>query len=238
MGRGSFLAALLLGALLFAAPAGASDWLPHGADATWTYAWTDSVYNTTPTTEKVTVKDSKGTRSPSRGRPTTRERERRARQRRHRLLPGEPAAGSSTRTGRATRRPPASRSSARRSPAAATASRALLQPDLGDAGADARRAAAAGDDLDEHGRRAAVTSRAPRDYDGQEHGERARRSRCPSPPRRCGREITQAGALGDPYGSGVRTVWWVRGVGPVKVEFDHSGGNGAPVTSRSCSRRT
>ena len=29
-------------------------------------------------------------------------------------------------------------------------------------------------------------------------------------------DITQAGALGDPFGSGVRTVWWVRGVGPVQ----------------------
>jgi hypothetical protein len=37
-------------------------------------------------------------------------------------------------------------------------------------------------------------------------------------------ELTQAGALGDPYGSGVRTVWWVWGVGPVKVGFRHSGG--------------
>ena len=36
---------------------------------------------------------------------------------------------------------------------------------------------------------------------------------------RSSREITQAGALGDPFGSGVRTVWWVRGVGPVKIEF-------------------
>src|SRR5439155_24996919 len=36
--------------------------------------------------------------------------------------------------------------------------------------------------------------------------------------------ITQAGALGDPYGSGVRTVYWVYGVGPVKIVFHHSGG--------------
>jgi len=43
-------------------------------------------------------------------------------------------------------------------------------------------------------------------------------------------QITQAGALGDPYGSGVRTVWWVYGVGPVKVEFQHAGGN-APLTT-------
>jgi hypothetical protein len=37
-------------------------------------------------------------------------------------------------------------------------------------------------------------------------------------------EITQAGAIGDPFGSGVRTVHWVRGVGPVKIVFRHAGG--------------
>ena len=37
-------------------------------------------------------------------------------------------------------------------------------------------------------------------------------------------EITQAGALGDPFGSGVRTVHWVRGVGPVRITFRHGGG--------------
>ena len=37
-------------------------------------------------------------------------------------------------------------------------------------------------------------------------------------------DVTQAGALGDPFGSGVRTVWWVRGVGPVRVVFRHGGG--------------
>ena len=34
--------------------------------------------------------------------------------------------------------------------------------------------------------------------------------------------VTQAGALGDPFGSGVRTVWWVYGVGPVKILFEHT----------------
>jgi hypothetical protein len=43
--------------------------------------------------------------------------------------------------------------------------------------------------------------------------------------------ITQAGALGDPYGSGTRTIWWAYGVGPVKIEFDHAGGAQAPVTT-------
>lgn len=44
-------------------------------------------------------------------------------------------------------------------------------------------------------------------------------------------EIAQAGALGDPYGSGVRTVWWVHGVGPVKIVFAHAGGIDAAVTT-------
>ncbi|MEY2516995.1 MAG: hypothetical protein QOJ89_4353 [bacterium] len=37
-------------------------------------------------------------------------------------------------------------------------------------------------------------------------------------------QITQAGALGDPYGTGLRTVYWARGVGPVRIEFRHAGG--------------
>jgi hypothetical protein len=42
-------------------------------------------------------------------------------------------------------------------------------------------------------------------------------------------EISHAGALGDPFGSGVRTVWWVYGVGPVRVVIEHAGGD-APIT--------
>jgi hypothetical protein len=37
-------------------------------------------------------------------------------------------------------------------------------------------------------------------------------------------DITQAGAIGDPYGSGVRSVYWVYGVGPVRIIFRHAGG--------------
>jgi hypothetical protein len=37
-------------------------------------------------------------------------------------------------------------------------------------------------------------------------------------------KLTQTGALGDPFGSGSRTVWWVRGVGPVRIVFRHAGG--------------
>jgi len=50
-----------LAALALAPAAWADDnWLPHATDATWTYQWTDSRYATTPTSEKVTVKSSKG----------------------------------------------------------------------------------------------------------------------------------------------------------------------------------
>ena len=45
--------------------------------------------------------------------------------------------------------------------------------------------------------------------------------------------ITQAGALGDPFGSGARTVWWVRGVGPVKVELHHGTGEISTAELRS-----
>ncbi len=43
--------------------------------------------------------------------------------------------------------------------------------------------------------------------------------------------IDTRGDLGDPYGSGVRTIWWVYGVGPVKVVFRHAGASVAPVTT-------
>jgi hypothetical protein len=43
--------------------------------------------------------------------------------------------------------------------------------------------------------------------------------------------VNTQGDLGDPYGSGARTTWWVFGVGPVQVQFRHAGGAGAPVTT-------
>jgi hypothetical protein len=50
-------------------------------------------------------------------------------------------------------------------------------------------------------------------------------------------QIIQGGAIGDPYGSGTRTTWWVYGVGPVQVVFDHPGGGydsgHAPITTIS-----
>src|SRR4051812_25265541 len=60
MGRLLCVLASVAGALLLACPAGADEWLPHPKDATWTYSWSDSEYNTTPTKEQVTVKETKG----------------------------------------------------------------------------------------------------------------------------------------------------------------------------------
>jgi hypothetical protein len=37
--------------------------------------------------------------------------------------------------------------------------------------------------------------------------------------------IALAGTPGDDYGSGIRTTWWVAGVGPVRVVFDHVDGS-------------
>ena len=37
-------------------------------------------------------------------------------------------------------------------------------------------------------------------------------------------EVTQAGAIGDPFGTLTRTVYWVRGIGPVRVVLKHASG--------------
>ena len=37
--------------------------------------------------------------------------------------------------------------------------------------------------------------------------------------------IVLAGTPGDDYGSGIRTIWWAHGIGPVKVVFDHVDGS-------------
>ncbi len=41
-------------------------------------------------------------------------------------------------------------------------------------------------------------------------------------------QIIQTDAIDSGYGSGIRTTWWVDGVGPVKVIFDHAGGEMDP----------
>jgi hypothetical protein len=64
VGRVIAVLAPLAGSLLPASPSWAADvWLPHTKDATWTYSWSDSEYNPTPTKEKVTVQLTAGVTS-------------------------------------------------------------------------------------------------------------------------------------------------------------------------------
>jgi len=228
MRRAVFLVAML--ATLASAPSAlADDWLPHPADATWTYEWTDSVYNTTPTKEKVTVKEQSG---PSFMLAWTT------------LEQGNaPAAPTSVgtvsfqettagllNTDWSSTPPPAafpvlcavvsgcnnSLSSTYYKIIWGTRGPVLAAPLL--KGTSWTSTGGAQGD---------VTSSS--DYVGQE------RVVVPAFPEgvvaaKVRSEVTQAGAIGDPYGSGVRMVWWVYGVGPVKVIFEHAGG-GSPIAT-------
>jgi len=216
--------------LVVVAPAHADGWLPHASDATWTYQWTDSVYNPTPTKEIVTVKSVSGSSftlawtTDGAGNPD-----------------GAPASAGTVsfqqsnfglvNTDWSSTPPPssfpilcASLSSCGNSLASSYynviwGSRApvLFEPLL--QGTSWSTTGAAGND---------VTS--ANDYVGT---QTITVPAFPQPVTAAviRSQITQAGALGDPYGSGIRTTWWVYGVGPVKVEFQHAGGSGAPVTT-------
>jgi hypothetical protein len=217
-------------AVVLAAPAAGDGWLPHASDATWTYQWTDSVYNTVPTNEVVTV-DPKSAGSSfvldwdtkNGGTPTA------------------PQSSGSVSFQQAnfgivntdwTSTPPPSSfpilcstlSSCGNSLASTyynviwgARAPVLFEPVL--QGTSWTATGAAGND---------VTSQ--NDYIGT---EQVTVPAFPQPvtAAKIQSQITQAGALGDPYGSGVRTTWWVYGVGPVKVVFQHAGGTGAAVTT-------
>ena len=228
--RGALGAVAVLATLAFAPAAAADDWLPHPKDATWTYEWTDSVYSTVPTKEKVTVKEQTG---PAFVLQWT-------------TLEQGNAAGAITSVGTVSFQettagllntdwsstPPPSQfpvlcavvsgcnnsvSSTYYNIIWGTRGPVLAAPLL--KGTSWTSTGGAQGD---------VTS--SNDYVGTERvvvpafpqGVRAAKVRS---------EITQAGAIGDPYGSGIRTVWWVYGVGPVKVVFEHAGGNAPVMTS-------
>jgi hypothetical protein len=216
-------------ALFFAAPSFASGWLPHPADATWTYQWTDSVYNAAPTNEKVTVKSQSGSSftlawtTKDAGTPDAPQSE-------------GSVAFQDTNFGIVntdwTSTPPpsafpilcASLASCGNSLASAyynliwgARAPVLFEPVL--QGTSWNATGAAQND---------VTS--ANDYVGTETITVPAFSQ-PVVAAKIRSQITQAGALGDPYGSGVRTVWWVYGVGPVKIVFQHAGGASAAVTT-------
>ena len=101
--------------LLLAAPAAAGGWLPHAADATWTYQWTDSVYNTTPTNEASRSRARPARASCSPGRPTAQDNTPTRRRAPAPCRSRTRTSASSTPTGRARRRRRRSPCSARRS---------------------------------------------------------------------------------------------------------------------------
>jgi hypothetical protein len=218
-------------AVFFAAPASAGGWLPHSADATWTYQWTDSTYNTVPTNEIVTV-DSKsaGTSftldwtTDKAGNPD------------NALSSTGSASFQDTNAGLIntdwTSTPP-------------PATFPILCAQLSGCGNSLASAyyniiwGARAPTLSEpvlKGLAWSTTGGAANDVTATNEYLGTESVTVPAFPMpvlatKIQSSITQAGALGDPYGSGVRTTWWVYGVGPVKVVFQHAGGTGAPVTT-------
>ena len=219
-------------ALAVASPAAADDWLPHPADATWTYQWTDSVYNTTPTTEKVTVKETKGTSFQLAWTTVDQGND-----------PAAPVSVgnvylSDTQGGivnvdpgwASNAAPPgfpilcAALSQCGNSLASTwyqliwgTRAPVFAEPVL--VGTTWATTGGAANDVSSTSDYVGTESVKVPAFDGPVAAAKIRT------------EVTQAGAIGDPYGSGVRTVWWVYGVGPVKSVFQHSGGANAPVTT-------
>lgn len=223
------MVACLLGFLVLAPAATAADnWLPHPDGATWTYAWSDSTYAPVSTLEKVTVKSQQGTSftlawtTDGLGNPDGS------------VSSSGSASFRETNAGlvntdwSSTPPPPEFPVLCAQAAGCGNALSSTLynliwgsrQPLLAEPlvqGATWTSTGGAAND---------VTSTSV--YRGRE------KIVVPAFPQgivaaRVVSKITQAGALGDPYGSGTRTVWWVYGVGPVKIEFDHSGGANAPV---------
>jgi hypothetical protein len=224
-------AAVVLAAVVMPAPAAAAAaWFPHPADATWTYEWSDSLYATTPTKERVTVKEQQATSfqlewtTQGVGNPST-------------STTGtgsmgfqESTAGVVNTNWQSTPAPQAfpvlcdvaarcANSLAGTLFSVTWGSRVpvLAEPLLRGTAWTSRG-----------GADGSVTSRSQ--YLGREpvdvpaFGAAVIAAKVRT-------EIVQSGALGDPYGSGVRFVWWVYGVGPVKVVFEHTGGTNAAVTT-------
>ena len=225
-----FALVVALAAVVPATASAADSWFPHAPDATWTYEWSNSAYNPTPTKEKVTVKEQKGisfvldwTTQDQGNAPEAVSSVG--------LMAFQETSSGLINTDWQSSPPPSSfpilcatvtrcgNSLASTLYLLIWGNRAptLAAPLL--AGSSwASRGGAEGD----------VTSSSR--YVGR---ERITVPAFPEPviAAKVRTDITQAGAIGDPFGSGVRTVWWVYGVGPVKVVFEHAGGSDAPTTT-------
>ena len=220
----------LVASLAFAAPASADDWLPHPADASWVYEWTDSAYNSVPTKEKVTVKEQKGAAFVLAW--TTEGQDN----------PGEAIASVGTVsfqdtlsglfvTNWSSNPPPSSFPilCGRAAGCGNSLASAYYNVIWGN-----RSPLLTGPLL--RGATWASTGGAEGDVSSGSTYQGLENVSVPAFPTpvlaaKVRSEITQGGAIGDPYGSGVRTTWWLYGVGPVKTVFEHAGGAEAPVTT-------
>jgi hypothetical protein len=223
----------MLGALLVALAgaqlARASDWLPHPTDATWTYSWSDTEYVQTPIKEKTTVGDQKGSSFTL-----------------HWTTTGlDNPSDAITSTGDVQfQDTPAGLINTNWSSTPPPSDFPVLCPTL-----------ACNNTLSSTWYYLIWGGRSPVIPEPLLHGAEwtstgGAQGDVSSDSRYAGREqvsvpafpapvtaakvistVTQAGAIGDPYGSGTRTVWWVYGVGIVKMTFQHAGGAGAPLTT-------
>jgi hypothetical protein len=230
VGRALLRLAPLAAALLFASSAVADDWLPHPKSAAWTYSWSDSEYNPTPTKEKVTVKEQKrdtftlawssdGLDNPVDAASTAG------------TVSFQETSSGVVNTNWTSSPPPADfpilcaqAASCGNSLAGfwfnviwGTRVPTIAEPLL--RGASWKSSGGYQNDV-----------ASDSDYLGTETVT-VPAFRQPVRAAKIRADVSQAGAIGDPYGSGVRTVWWVYGVGPVKVLFRHGGGSRAPVTT-------
>ena len=216
-----------------AAPAAGGGWYPHASDATWTYQWTDSQYSTTPTTEMVTV-DKQTTGSTYVLDWTTADQNN---------PDGAVTSNGSvwfqdTQAGILNPQPGWSSTlpPPQFPPLCATLTQCgnSLSSSLYDVIWGSRNPLLLEPLL--QGSQWSSTGGYQNDVTGSSEYMGTEQITVPAFPApvtaaKVQTQISQAGALGDPYGSGVRTTWWVYGVGPVKVVFAHTGGTGAPVTT-------
>jgi hypothetical protein len=240
---GGLLCSVVAAALVAVPAAAADDWWPHAADATWTYEWTDSEYSPNPTTEKITVKDPSGklfnlawappdsqhkTDSSTSGLMTFRD-----------TNAGiiDPGFLNTTYPGFSTSLPPPG------FPALCAQASGCLNffsstlffltwgspaPVLQEPLLQGATWTGASDNSGQPQLSPPASSQSV--YKGVQTVS-VKAFSDPVQAAVVETTVTQAGALDDPYGSGVRTVWWVYGVGPVKIVFEHGGGADAPVTT-------
>jgi hypothetical protein len=224
--RLALLAVTFFAVLWFVSPAAADDWLPHPADATWSYSWSDSAYSPTPTTEDVTVKSQSGSTfvlgwtTGDASKPTSQG-----------TVSFQDTDSGLNNTDWSSTPPPTNFPILCATASGCGSSLSSTYYDI----IWGSRAPVLAEPLVK-GRTWTGTGGAQNDVSATSTYIGQSAITVPAFPQPVvasvvRTRITQAGALGDPYGSGTRTIWWVYGVGPVKVEFDHSGGTGAPVTT-------